>query len=336
MIALITGITGQDGSYLAEFLLSKGYTVHGIIRRSSSINLWRLTNILNKVTLHYGDMTDMSSLDKIIRNVNPTEIYNLAAMSHVRVSFDIPDYTTSVIANGIVNLLEVVRNSNPKIKIYQAGTSEMFGNPTTSSSSSKNFIVPLNETSKFNPKSPYAISKVFAHQMCQLYRQSYNMFICNGILFNHTSPRRGHDFVEKKIVDGAKAIIAGKQDKLSLGNLYSVRDIGHSKDYVVSMWLMLQQDKADDYVISTGITYSVKRIVEIVFKKLGMNLVWSGSGLDEVGMVDGIVRVVVDQRYFRPVDVNYLVGDPTKADDKLGWSSSISFEEIIDEMIKIC
>jgi len=330
MIALITGITGQDGSYLAEFLISKGYDVHGIIRRSSSINLWRLTNILNIVTLHYGDMTDMSSLDKIIRNVKPDEIYNLAAMSHVRVSFDIPEYTTTVIANGIVNLLEVVKNFNPKIKIYQAGTSEMFGNQNTTT---KKFI-PLSETSKFNPKSPYAISKLFAHQMCQLYRESYDMFICNGILFNHTSPRRGHDFVEKKIIDCAKAIIDGKQDKLSLGNLYSVRDIGHSKDYVVSMWLMLQQDKPDDYVISTGVTYSVKKIVEIVFKKLGMNLLWSGNGLEEVGLVDGIVRVVVDKRYFRPVDVNCLVGDPTKASDKLGWVSNISFEEIIDEMIK--
>lgn len=330
-IALITGVNGQDGSYLAEFLLNKNYIVHGMIRRSSSVNTWRIDDIIKndkRFTLHYGDMTDSNSLDSIIISIRPNEIYNLAAMSHVKVSFEMPEYTADVDALGTLRLLESVRKFKSlglNIRLYQAGTSEMFG---------QTLYIPQNEKTPFNPKSPYAVSKVFAHHTVVNYREAYNIYACNGILFNHSSPKRGSNFVEKKIIDSAINIKNGKQDCLTLGNLYSKRDIGHVKDYVSAMWLMLQQDKPDDYVIATGMSVSIKEIVEIVFKKLDMSITWQGSGLNEVGIVDGNVRIKVDVKYFRPNEVDILLGDYKKAYIKLGWAPTYTLDDIIDEMIK--
>jgi GDPmannose 4,6-dehydratase len=327
-IALITGVNGQDGSYLAEFLLRKNYIVHGMIRRSSSINTWRIDDIIKSnydFHLHYGDMTDSSSLDSLIISIQPDEIYNLAAMSHVKISFEIPEYTANVDALGTLRLLESIKKSGRNIRFYQAGTSEMYG---------KTDYIPQNENTPFNPRSPYAVSKVFAHYTTIDYREAYNIFACNGILFNHSSPKRGYNFVEKKIVDSAINIKNGKQECLYLGNLYAKRDIGHAKDYVIAMWLMLQQDVADDYVIATGTTLSIKEIVEIVFKKLDMSITWQNSGLNEVGLVDGCIRVAIDIKFFRPNEVDILLGDYSKAFNKLGWTPTYSIDDIIDEIIK--
>ena len=332
--ALITGITGQDGSYLAEFLLEKNYQVHGIVRRTSQINRKRIDNIYSNsnLFLHYGDMSDSCFINKIIMDIKPDEIYNLAAMSHVAVSFQIPEYTTDIDATGALRILESIKNVNTDIKFYQASTSELYGG---------DYDKPQNEDTPFNPRSPYAIAKQYAFWITKNYRESYNIFAVNGILFNHTSPRRGETFVEQKIVQGAVAIFKGKQSYLKLGNIYSSRDYGHAYDYIRAMWLMLQQEIPEDYVIATGNKYMVKDIVALVFSKLNIPLEWSGEGIDEIGTIknskykkfEGKVVVKIDPIYFRPSEVNNLVGDSTKAREKLGWEPEYDFDTIIDEMI---
>lgn len=329
-IALITGISGQDGSYLSELLLEKGYIVHGIIRRSSSINTKRLDNIYNNpnLKLHYGDLSDSSLINKIIIELRPDEVYNLAAMSHVAVSFQIPEYTCDVDALGTLRILEAIRGVKDKtIKFYQAGTSELYGGI---------YDKPQNEETPFNPHSPYAVAKLFGYWITKNYRESYNMFAVNGILFNHTSPRRGETFVEKKIVNAAVNIKKGLQDCLYLGNIYSYRDYGHAKDFVYAMWMMLQHDTAGDYVISSGEKYMIKDIVNMVFSKLDMELEWSGEGVNEVAKNINNNRIVVkiSQKYFRPLDVESLVGDATLAKTKLGWKPKYTFDDIINEMIE--
>lgn len=332
--ALITGITGQDGSYLAEFLLEKNYQVHGVVRRTSQINRKRIDNIYSNsnLFLHYGDMSDSCFINKIIMDIKPDEIYNLAAMSHVAVSFQIPEYTTDIDATGALRILESIKNVNTDIKFYQASTSELYGG---------DYDKPQNEDTPFNPRSPYAIAKQYAFWITKNYRESYNIFAVNGILFNHTSPRRGETFVEQKIVQGAVAIFKGKQSCLKLGNIYSSRDYGHAYDYIRAMWLMLQQEIPEDYVIATGNKYMVKDIVTLVFSKLNIPLEWSGEGIDEIGTIknskykkfEGKVVVKIDPIYFRPSEVNNLVGDSTKAREKLGWEPEYDFDTIIDEMI---
>jgi GDPmannose 4,6-dehydratase len=333
-IALITGISGQDGSYLSELLLEKGYKVHGIIRRSSSINTKRLDHIYKNpnLFLHYGDLSDSSCINKIINDIKPDEIYNLAAMSHVAVSFETPEYTTDIDATGTLRILESIKNSNKNIKFYQAGTSELYGGV---------YDKPQNEETPFNPHSPYAVAKLYSYWITKNYRESYNMFAVNGILFNHTSSRRGPTFVEQKIVKGAVAICMEKQNVLELGNLYSYRDFGHAKDYVYAMWLMIQEDKPDDYVIATGEKYMVKDIVSLVFSKLNMPLEWSGEGVNEIGTVSCELSkykdkelVKINEKYFRPSEVDSLIGDCTKAKNKLKWKPEYTFDSIIDEMIK--
>jgi GDPmannose 4,6-dehydratase len=329
-IALITGISGQDGSYLSELLLDKGYIVHGIIRRSSSINTKRLDNIYNNpnLKLHYGDLSDSSLINKIINELRPDEVYNLGAMSHVAVSFQIPEYTCDVDALGTLRILEAIRGVKDKtIKFYQAGTSELYGGI---------YDKPQNEETPFNPHSPYAVAKLFGYWITKNYRESYNIFAVNGILFNHTSPRRGETFVEKKIVNAAVNIKKGLQECLYLGNIYSYRDYGHAKDFVYAMWLMLQQDATGDYVISSGEKYMIKDIVNMVFSKLDMELEWSGEGINEVAKDINNNRIVVkiSQKYFRPLDVESLVGDATLAKTKLGWEPKYTFEDIINEMIE--
>ena len=326
--ALITGISGMDGSYLAEFLLKKKYIVHGIIRRSSSINTKRLNNIYSNpnLKLHYGDLTDTSLICKIINDIEPDEIYNLGAMSHVAVSFEIPEYTSDVDAIGTLRILECIKNNKKKIKFYQASTSELYGGVYDKSQ---------NEDTPFNPRSPYAVAKQYAFWITKNYRESYNMLAVNGILFNHTSSRRGETFVEQKIVKAAIAISKNEQDVLKLGNIYSYRDFGHSIDYINAMWLMLQSDIPEDLVIATGEKYMIKNIVNMVFHKLGMELVWQGEGINETAKIKDTdkVVVVIDERYFRPSEVDSLVGDSTKARTKLGWEPKYSFEDILDEMI---
>ena len=334
-IALITGISGQDGSYLAEFLLEKDYKVHGIIRRSSSINTKRLDNIYcnPNLQLHYGDLSDSCLLNKLIINIKPDEIYNLAAMSHVAVSFQIPEYTTDIDATGTLRILEAIKNTDKKIKFYQASTSELYGGV---------YDKPQNEDTPFNPRSPYAVAKQYAFWITKNYRESYNIFAVNGILFNHTSPRRGETFVEQKIVKGAVAISRGLKDCLKLGNIYSYRDYGHAYDYVRAMWLMLQQEEPEDYVISTGNKYMIKDIVTLVFSKLNIPLEWTGEGINEIGTIkntkisklEGKIVVKIDSIYFRPSEVDNLVGDSTKARETLGWKPEYIFDCIIDEMIK--
>ena len=327
--ALITGVNGQDGSYLSEFLLRKNYIVHGIIRRASSINTVKIDDVVkndDNFHLHYADMSDTNSLNNLIMYICPDEIYNLAAMSDVKVSFDIPEYTADVDAIGTLRLLETIRKSGLNIRFYQAGTSEMFGKTT---------IMPQTELTPFNPRSPYAVSKVFAHNITVNYREAYNIFACNGILFNHSSPKRGYNFVEMKIIEAAINIKNGKQNCLYLGNLYSKRDIGHAKDYVIAMWLMLQQEHPEDYIIATGYTFSIKEIVELVFNKLNMPITWKNSNLEEVGLVDGIVRVAIDEKLFRPIDVDVLLCDDSKAFNKLGWTPTNTLDDIIDEIIKV-
>ncbi|MFA6105004.1 MAG: GDP-mannose 4,6-dehydratase [Patescibacteria group bacterium] len=332
--ALITGITGQDGSYLAEFLLSKGYEVHGIIRRSSSFNTGRIDGIFQdphaerpKMILHYGDLTDGSNLNRILEKVKPDEIYNLGAQSHVLVSFEMPEYTGEVDGLGTLRLLDAVRETGLKVKFYQAGSSEMFG---------KVLETPQKETTPFYPRSPYGCAKAYAHYLAVNYREAYNMFICNGILFNHESPRRGGTFVTKKTVAALAKIKAGKQDKLYLGNLESKRDWGYAKEYVEAMWAMLQHTKPADYVIATGETHSVRELAEIAAKYFGFELVWKGEGLNEKGVdkKTGKTIIEIDPHYFRPTEVDYLIGDASKAKKELGWEAKVKFKELIEIMCR--
>lgn len=330
--ALITGITGQDGSYLAEFLLEKGYEVYGLIRRSSSFNTERIDHIYkdrhekgSNFFLLYGDLTDGSNISRILEKVKPDEIYNLGAQSHVKVSFELPEYTADTIALGTLRLLDAVRDTGLKVKFYQAGSSEMFG---------KVRETPQKETTPFYPRSPYGCAKVFAHNLAINYRESYGMFVCNGILFNHESPRRGGTFVTKKIVHGFAQIHAGKQDKIYLGNLDAKRDWGYAKDYVEAMWLMLQQPKPDDFVIATGESHSVREFAEEAAPYFGYELTWVGEGLNEHGIdkKTGQVLVEIDPNYFRPAEVEFLLGDPAKAKQVLGWEAKVRFKELVKIM----
>jgi len=327
--ALITGITGQDGSYLAEFLLDKGYEVHGTVRRASLINTHRINHLYSDINLklHYSDLTDMSSLTRIIQEVQPHEIYNLGAQSHVKVSFDIPEYTGQVDALGTLRVLEAVRllGLEKTTKIYQASTSELFGLVQET---------PQKETTPFYPRSPYGVAKIYGYWITKNYREAYNMYACTGILFNHESPRRGETFVTRKITMGLKAISEGKQDFLYLGNLNARRDWGHARDFVEAMWLMLQQEKPDDFVIATGEQYSVRDFVDAAAPYFGMQIQWYDTGLDEVGfdLVSGRVVIKVDPKYFRPTEVETLLGDSTKARTVLGWKPKISFENLVKDM----
>jgi len=326
-IALITGITGQDGSYLAEFLLEKGYQVHGIIRRSSMINTHRINHIYDQIKLHYGDLTDSTNLVRVIQQVQPDEIYNLGAQSHVKVSFEMPEYTGQVDALGTLRVLEAVRllGLENRIRIYQASTSEMFGMVQE---------IPQKETTPFYPRSPYGCAKVYGYWTTKNYRESYGMYACTGILFNHESPRRGETFVTRKIVQGLSRISVGLQDCLYLGNLNAKRDWGHAKDFVEAMWLMLQQDEPDDFVIATGEQYSVKQFVEASAPYFGMNIVWEGEGIMERGIDKSTGKTVikVNSKYFRPAEVETLLGDATKAKEKLGWEPKISFKQLVEDM----
>ena len=326
-VALITGATGQDGSYLAELLLEKGYEVHGIIRRSSLINTHRINHIYDKLKLHYGDLTDSTNLVRVIQLVQPDEIYNLGAQSHVKVSFEIPEYTGQVDALGTLRILEAVRllGMESKTRIYQASTSEMFG---------KVQEIPQKETTPFYPRSPYGVAKLYGYWIVKNYRESYGLHASSGILFNHESPRRGETFVTRKITRGLSRISVGEQDILYLGNLNSKRDWGHAKDFVEAMWLMLQQDEPDDYVIATGEQYSVREFVEEAAPYFGMKIEWMGEGLNEVGIDKHTKRVVVkvSPKYFRPSEVETLLGDASKAKKKLGWKPKISFKQLVEDM----
>jgi len=335
-IALITGITGQDGAYLAEFLLTKGYLVHGIKRRASSFNTSRIDHLYQdpheksvRLTLHYGDLTDSTNLIRIIQEVQPDEIYNLAAQSHVAVSFETPEYTANSDAVGTLRILEAIRilGLERKTRFYQASTSEMFG---------KVQEIPQRETTPFYPRSPYGAAKVYAYWITVNYREAYGMFACNGILFNHESPLRGETFVSRKITRALTRIKVGLQDTLHLGNLDSLRDWGHARDYVRAQWLMLQQDIPEDFVIATGKQFSVRNFVTAAGELLGMKISWTGKGIDEIGTdaTTGRTIVRVDSRYFRPTEVESLLGDPTKAREKLGWSAECSFQRLIQEMIQ--
>lgn len=340
-VALITGITGQDGSYLAEFLIEKGYEVHGILRRSSSFNTGRIEHLYldewvrdmkkkRLIELHWGDMTDSSSLIRIISEIRPDEIYNLAAQSHVKVSFDVPEFTAEVDAVGVLRLLEAVRivGLADKCRIYQASTSELYG---------KVQDVPQSESTPFYPRSPYGVAKLYGFWVMKNYRESYGMYCCNGILFNHESERRGENFVTRKITLAAARIAKGLQDKLYLGNLNALRDWGYAKDYIECMWLMLQQDQPDDFVIATGESHSVREFCTLAFKEAGIELRWEGAGVDEKGIdvKTGKVLVEVDPKYFRPAEVEQLLGDPTKARTVLGWNPhKTSFEELVRIMVQ--
>ncbi|HEV7239615.1 MAG TPA: GDP-mannose 4,6-dehydratase [Thermoanaerobaculia bacterium] len=330
--ALITGITGQDGSYLADLLLEKDYEVHGIIRRSSSFNTQRIDALYQdpherdvRLFLHYGDLNDASSLNRILRLVDPDEIYNLGAQSHVKVSFDTPEYTGDVTGLGATRLLEAVRELKIRPRIYQASSSEMFG---------KVAETPQNERTPFYPRSPYGVAKVYAFWMTVNYREAYGLYAVNGILFNHESPRRGETFVSRKITRAIGRIRHGLQERLYLGNLDAKRDWGYAKDYVEAMWLMLQQSEPDDYVIATGQTHTVREFCELAFRRAGIDVEWRGSGLDEQGYdsASGKIVVEVDPRYLRPTEVDLLLGDPAKAASRLGWKPSTTFKELVDMM----
>jgi GDPmannose 4,6-dehydratase len=326
-VALITGITGQDGSYLAELLLEKGYEVHGIIRRSSLINTHRIDGIYDRLSLHYGDLTDSTNLVRVIQLVQPDEIYNLGAQSHVKVSFEMPEYTADVDAVGTLRVLEAVRllGMENKVRIYQASTSEMFGLVQE---------VPQKETTPFYPRSPYGCAKVYGYWITKNYREAYGMYACTGILFNHESPRRGETFVTRKITQALSKISVGLQDCLYLGNLDAKRDWGHAKDFVEAMWLMLQQDEPEDFVIATGVQYSVKDFVEEAAPYFGMKIEWMGEGLDEIGYDWNTKKAVirVNPKYFRPTEVETLLGDASKAKEKLGWKPKISFKQLVEDM----
>lgn len=342
--ALITGITGQDGSYLAEFLLSRGYETHGLIRRSSTFNTGRIDHLYRdphdpdaRLFLHYGDLSDSGQITNLIYNIQPDEVYHLAAQSHVRVSFDMPESTGDISGLGATRLLEAVRRSGIKTKVYQASSSEMFGDA----------LAPQNEETHFRPRSPYAAAKVYAYWMTVNYREGYNMFACNGILFNHESPRRGETFVTRKITRAVANIVAGKQKRLYLGNLAARRDWGFAPEYVVCQWLILQQERPDDYVIGTGESHSVREFVEIAFKLVGVELEWKGKGAEEKGVVHsltsalsstsslktGDVLVEIDPRYFRPTEVDFLCADITKAQKKLNWAPRVTFHELAQIMV---
>ncbi len=334
--ALITGITGQDGSYLAELLLEKGYEIHGIIRRSSSINTWRIDHLYNdpeildkKMFLHYGDVTDTISITNLIKKIKPDEIYNLAAQSHVRISFEIPEITANIGALGMLKILEAVRELGliKKTKIYQASTSELFG---------KIQETPQKETTPFYPRSPYGVAKLYGFWIAKNYRESYDMFVCNGILFNHEGERRGFNFVTRKITIGLSKIKLGMQKILELGNLDAKRDWGYAKEYVEAMWLMLQQEKPEDFVIATGEAHTIKEFVEVCCKELDIKIEWQGKGIDEVGIDKNTGKIIikVDPKYFRPSEVEILLGDPSKAKEKLNWEAKTKFEDLAKLMIK--
>ncbi len=334
-VALIFGVTGQDGSYLSEFLLKKNYVVNGVIRRSSSINTFRVDHIYQdpheknyRFRLHYGDITDSSSVSSIIKKTEPNEIYNLAAQSHVAVSFEVPEYTANADALGTLRILEAIKfhKLEKKTKFYQAGTSEMYG---------KVQKIPQNEKTNFYPQSPYGVAKLYAHWITKNYREAYKIFACNGILFNHESPRRGETFVTKKIISALCKIKAGKQKKLFLGNLNAKRDWGHARDYCLAMWKILQQKKPDDYVIATGKQYSIKQFINITAKKIGLKIFWKGKSLNEKAYNEkGIPIIECDKNYFRPLDVNTLLGDAKKARKILKWKPRENLNSLIDEMIK--
>ena len=333
-IALITGITGQDGAYLTELLLSKGYEVHGIKRRSSLFNTDRIDHLYQdphesnvKLKLHYGDLTDSTNLIRIIQEVQPDEIYNLGAMSHVQVSFETPEYTANVDATGTLRLLEAIRilNLEKKTRIYQASTSELYGLVQET---------PQKETTPFYPRSPYAVAKLYAYWITVNYREAYEIYACNGILFNHESPIRGETFVTRKITRAASKISLGLEKKLYLGNLDAKRDWGHAQDYVEAMWLMLQQDKPEDFVIATGITTTVRDFVKMSFAEAGMDIEFKGEGIYEKGYYKGTEVVAVDPKYFRPTEVELLLGDPTKAKTKLGWKPKHSLESLVKDMMQ--
>ncbi|MGZ3240939.1 MAG: GDP-mannose 4,6-dehydratase [Methylobacter sp.] len=334
-IALITGITGQDGAYLAEFLLQKGYVVHGIKRRSSLFNTDRIDHLYQdphikdaRFFLHFGDLTDATNLIRIIQQVQPDEIYNLAAMSHVAVSFDTPEYTANADGIGTLRILEAIRilGMEKKTRFYQASTSELYGLVQET---------PQKETTPFYPRSPYAVAKLYAYWITVNYREAYGIYACNGILFNHESPVRGETFVTRKITRALARIKLGLQDCLYLGNLDALRDWGHAKDYVEMQWLMLQQEQAEDFVIATGVQYSVRQFVDIAAEELGIYITWQGSGIEEKGYdAQGSCIVQVDARYFRPTEVETLLGDPSKAKEKLGWAPKITFRELVSEMVR--
>ena len=328
--AFLTGITGQDGSYLAELLLEKGYEVHAILRRSSVFNTTRIDKILDheRMRTYYGDLTDSSNLHRLIRAIKPNEIYNLGAQSHVAVSFEVPEYTGETSGMGTLRLLDAVRDVGLKTKFYQASTSELFGGfPET---------VPQNETTKFYPRSPYATAKLYAYWMTVNYRESYNLFACNGILFNHESPRRGETFVTKKITKAVAKIKNNKQAILELGNLNAKRDWGHAKDFVKAMWLMMQQEKPDDFVIATGKAYSVREFVEKAFRVVDIEIAWHGAGIKEVGLNSktGEKLIQVSEKFYRPSEVDFLLGDPKKAKKILGWNPKYALDDIIKEMVE--
>ena len=326
-VALITGITGQDGSYLAELLLQKGYEVHGIVRRSSLINTHRIDHIYNQIHLHYGDLTDATNLIGVIKKVEPHEIYNLGAQSHVKVSFETPEYTGQVDGLGTLRVLEAVRllGMQDDVRIYQASTSELYGLVQE---------VPQKETTPFYPRSPYGVAKLYGYWIIKNYREAYNMHCSSGILFNHESPRRGETFVTRKITQGLSRISVGLQNVLYLGNLDAKRDWGHAKDYVEAMWMMLQQDEPDDYVIATGEQHSVREFVDAAAPIFGLNIEWMGEGLDEIG-IDKVTKrtiVAVNEKYFRPAEVESLLGDATKAKEKLGWEPKTTFKQLVEDM----
>ena len=332
-VALITGVTGQDGSYLAEFLIEKGYTVHGIKRRASSFNTQRVDHIYQdphvssaRFKLHYGDLSDSSNLTRIIQETQPDEIYNLGAQSHVAVSFESPEYTADVDAMGTLRILEAIRilGLEKKARFYQASTSELYGQVQET---------PQKETTPFYPRSPYAVAKLYAYWITVNYREAYGIYACNGSLFNHESPRRGETFVTRKITRGLANISQGLEDCLYMGNIDALRDWGHAKDYVRMQWMMLQQDTPDDFVIATGKQYSVRQFIEWTATALGMQLRWEGEGVNEVGYADGKVIVRIDPRYFRPTEVETLLGDPTKAKQKLGWTPEITAQQMCAEMV---
>jgi len=342
-VALITGVTGQDGSYLAEFLLEKGYEVHGIIRRSSSINTQRVNHLIQedneKISLHYGDLTDSSNLVRLLKEIEPDEVYNLAAQSHVAVSFESPEYTADVVATGTLRMLEAIRilGLEKRVRFYQASTSELFGEVQET---------PQTERTPFYPKSPYAVAKMYAYWITVNYRESYGIYACNGILFNHESPRRGETFVTRKITRGLANIAQGLESCLHMGNIDALRDWGHAKDYVRMQWMMLQQDEPDDFCIATGVQYSVRQFIEWSASELGIGISFEGEGLDEIGIVSSIsgddapalkvgdVILRIDKAYFRPAEVETLLGSPEKAKEKLGWKPEITVQEMCKEMVK--
>lgn len=331
--ALITGITGQDGSYLAEFLLEKGYEVHGIVRRSSSINTQRIDHLIegaddvsSNLILHFGDLSDSGSLSKLIYKIQPSEVYNLGAQSHVKVSFDVPEYTSDVNALGTLRLLECIKEVDSGIKFYQASSSELYG---------KVQEMPQNENTPFYPRSPYATAKLYSYWITKNYREAYNVFACNGILFNHESPRRGETFVTRKITKGIANILNGNQEKIYLGNIDAKRDWGFAGDYVKAMWLILKQQEPEDYVIATGETHTVREFCELAFKNVGITLYWKGSGEDEKGIdrATGREFINISSKFFRPTEVDMLLGDPTKARNNLDWKQKVSFEQLVKMMV---